>query len=232
MSGSNVGGKKTGGRRDRFRRLFGIRPRSSPSIASDTITGASTSGDNSTPQPREPIRGTTTPKPVGDPSADLVVPAPDPVAHDPALPLPSPGLDASLAPQVVAAPDKSDAGSLWARAMNSLSEKDRNTLSSLSDRDENTPGATATRSTLDIEELLVAVRVKREMSLRSQWEFEFRGRAVNLRDQADKIISWLAKFKEVGDIAIQQDPTHAALPWAGIRFLLQVGLVTLFGIGC
>ena len=30
------------------------------------------------------------------------------------------------------------------------------------------------------------------------------------------------KFKEVGDIAVQYDPGHAALPWAAIRFFLQV----------
>jgi hypothetical protein len=51
-----------------------------------------------------------------------------------------------------------------------------------------------------------------------------------LRNQADKIISWLVKFKEVGDITVQYDPSHAALPWAGIRFLLQVSWDTLFRI--
>ena len=35
---------------------------------------------------------------------------------------------------------------------------------------------------------------------------------------------WIRKFVEVGDIAIQYDPGHAALPWAAIRFLLQVSI--------
>ena len=30
------------------------------------------------------------------------------------------------------------------------------------------------------------------------------------------------KFKELGDIAVQYDTGHASLPWAGIRFILQV----------
>lgn len=37
-----------------------------------------------------------------------------------------------------------------------------------------------------------------------------------------KIVFWLSKFKDVGDIAVNFDPVHASLPWAGIRFLLQV----------
>jgi hypothetical protein len=45
---------------------------------------------------------------------------------------------------------------------------------------------------------------------------------VRLQDTADKIIVWLDKFKVVGDIAVNVDPMHAGLPWAGIRFLLQV----------
>lgn len=47
---------------------------------------------------------------------------------------------------------------------------------------------------------------------------------INLRDRAEKILEWVDKFKQVGDIAIQYDQAHAALPWAGIRFILQVCL--------
>lgn len=38
-----------------------------------------------------------------------------------------------------------------------------------------------------------------------------------------KIITCLRRFKEVGDIAVNFDPVHAALPWAVFRFLLEVG---------
>lgn len=37
-----------------------------------------------------------------------------------------------------------------------------------------------------------------------------------------KVSIWLQKFVEVGDVAVNYDPGHAALPWAGIRFLLKV----------
>lgn len=49
-----------------------------------------------------------------------------------------------------------------------------------------------------------------------------RGRPVILREEADKVIVWLDRFKAVGDIAMNADPIHAGLPWAGIRLLLEV----------
>lgn len=54
------------------------------------------------------------------------------------------------------------------------------------------------------------------------WKFEYNGQQVILRDVAEKVIVWLNKFKEVGDVAFNFDPVHLALPWAGVRFLLQV----------
>jgi hypothetical protein len=126
---------------------------------------------------------------------------------------------ATPAPRTGTASQKSERGNLWDRALAGLPEEDKNTLKT-----------NETTSNLDIEELLSAVRMKREICLRNQWEFAFRGRVINLRYQADKIISWMVKFKEIGDIAVQYDPSHAVLPWAGIRFLLQVGWDTLFCI--
>ena len=43
-----------------------------------------------------------------------------------------------------------------------------------------------------------------------------------LRDVFCKVSTWLQKFVEIGDVAVSYDPGHAALPWAGIRFLLKV----------
>jgi hypothetical protein len=41
-----------------------------------------------------------------------------------------------------------------------------------------------------------------------------------------KLLSWMDKFKEIGDIIVQFDPVHAGLPWAGFRFLLKVFYTT------
>ena len=56
-----------------------------------------------------------------------------------------------------------------------------------------------------------------------RWKFELNGRQIFLRDVAQKIVVWIDKFKQIGDIAVNFDPVHASLPWAGIRFLLEVG---------
>lgn len=51
-----------------------------------------------------------------------------------------------------------------------------------------------------------------------------KGEEVVLRDVGAKILHWVDRFKQIGDIIVQYDPAHAALPWAGFQFLLQVGL--------
>ncbi|KAI5813147.1 hypothetical protein BZA77DRAFT_346624 [Pyronema omphalodes] len=38
----------------------------------------------------------------------------------------------------------------------------------------------------------------------------------------DKLLNWIDKFKEIGDIVVQYDPAHAALPWAAFRLLLNI----------
>lgn len=57
---------------------------------------------------------------------------------------------------------------------------------------------------------------------RLQWDF--RGRRVFLRDEADKVLLWLDRFKSVGDVAANADPIHVGLPWAGIRMILKVSM--------
>ena len=48
------------------------------------------------------------------------------------------------------------------------------------------------------------------------------GETIILRDLFGKIVTWINLFKHIGDNAVQYDPQHASLPWAGIRFVLQV----------
>lgn len=46
--------------------------------------------------------------------------------------------------------------------------------------------------------------------------------AVRVQVAISRIITCLRRFKEVGDIAVNFDPAHAALPWAAFRFVLEV----------
>ncbi|KAK4118030.1 ankyrin [Parathielavia appendiculata] len=48
------------------------------------------------------------------------------------------------------------------------------------------------------------------------------GETVIVRDVLGKVVKWIDHFKQIGDIAVQYDPGHAALPWAGVRFLLEI----------
>ena len=49
-----------------------------------------------------------------------------------------------------------------------------------------------------------------------------------VRDKIDRILFWVTKFIQIGDIAIQYDPGHASLPWAAIRLVLQVSFCALY----
>jgi hypothetical protein len=73
-----------------------------------------------------------------------------------------------------------------------------------------------------LEMSLRAAQEKRKFCEAKRWELEFKGHKLSLRKLADAICSSLDKFKQIGDIAVNVDPLHAGLPWAGIRLLLQV----------
>ncbi|KAI6764484.1 hypothetical protein HG530_008273 [Fusarium avenaceum] len=55
------------------------------------------------------------------------------------------------------------------------------------------------------------------------WSFKRKnGETVYVRELLAKASKWINHFKDIGDIVVQYDPVHAALPWAGVRFLLTV----------
>ena len=100
---------------------------------------------------------------------------------------------------------------IWQRALEALPDDDKAVITQC-----------RADSRLDLRTLQAALEVRREECENRSLRFEFHSRQVVLRDVTDKIISWINKFKEIGDIAVNYDPVHAALPWAGLRFLLQV----------
>ncbi|MCJ1464093.1 hypothetical protein MMC07_002705 [Pseudocyphellaria aurata] len=103
---------------------------------------------------------------------------------------------------------------LWDEAFRNLSEEDRRAIN---------PQHT---NKLDIlKDILEAVERKNLLCLRKQWKYKKRnGEVIILRDLLEKVVVWVKKFKEVVDVAVQFDPLHAALPWAAVRFLLQLGI--------
>jgi len=113
---------------------------------------------------------------------------------------------------------KSDASqeptpSLWKEAFDKLSDDDKKSLPFTDDDRCNY-----------LEKVLERTVESRDACQEKGLKFEFGEKTFVVRDLADKILSWVEKFKEVGDIAVQYDPGHAALPWAGVRLLLQLAL--------
>lgn len=102
---------------------------------------------------------------------------------------------------------------LWGLALEKLSVEEKVAVSRI-----------VSDSKLDVlQHLRIAVEKKRNYCEDRRWKFEVNGRQIILRDVAEKILFWVDRVKQIGDIAINFDPVHAALPWAGVRFLLEVG---------
>ena len=102
------------------------------------------------------------------------------------------------------------ASSLWQKAIATLCEEDREGLNV------NEPPLQVLNSLRDV------VDQKKQMCLDKRWKYKKNGQDIIIRDKLEKITTWVSKFVAVCDVAVQYDPAHAALPWAGIRFLLQV----------
>ncbi|KAF3915464.1 hypothetical protein ABW21_db0201142 [Orbilia brochopaga] len=101
--------------------------------------------------------------------------------------------------------------SLWDAALLKLPQEDRDKLQSQGDNHLNILNA-----------VLTATEDAKAVARDGAWKIKWRGEDIVIRDVTEKIIVWIKKFKEVGDTIVQYDPGHAALPWAGVRFLLQV----------
>jgi hypothetical protein len=108
----------------------------------------------------------------------------------------------------VSTPSSND---LWAHAATELSEDDRHNINFSREKHQ------------ILEELLVLAKWSEKKCIEKRWRYTRKsGETVILRDLFGKIVKWINIFKQIGDNAVQYDPLHAALPWAAVRFLLQV----------
>ena len=138
---------------------------------------------------------------------------------------------------------------MWQQAFDKLSEEDRKSFLALSNDLPQLPDvaendtlrgqhqafasiATADQSascipstTASIEEADGVIKFLRRLrsisESRNRREFRFLDQTYSLTDIYSHAISWINKFKDIGDIAIQVDPVHAALPWAATRLVLH-----------
>jgi hypothetical protein len=104
---------------------------------------------------------------------------------------------------------------LWALAAHKLNETDRSNIN-----------FSCPEKLKILSELQTLTEQTRQECINKRWKYTRKcGETVIFRDLFGKIVKWIDLFKQVGDTAIQYDQVHAALPWAGVRFLLQVCLI-------
>ena len=108
----------------------------------------------------------------------------------------------------------SELANLWDKAVDHLSEDDQQQFD-FSQEDKRA----ALESLLSTVETQKADNINAQLVIRRRQE-----KPIVLREILAKIVNYINKFKEVGDIITQYDPAHAALPWAAVRLVLQVAV--------
>ncbi|THW35816.1 hypothetical protein D6D21_08999 [Aureobasidium pullulans] len=104
---------------------------------------------------------------------------------------------------------------LWTAAVAKLPEKDQKAL-------EQPKSGTATTSLID--DALAGVKSSEDKVNRNLIRVKTKRGEVPLRHYVDKLSKVLVQFREIGDTLVQYDPGHAALPWAGVRLLLNIAV--------
>ncbi|KAL9138124.1 MAG: hypothetical protein Q9175_000641 [Cornicularia normoerica] len=106
---------------------------------------------------------------------------------------------------------------VWASALEDLTESDRQQLAFYDGQDR--LGV--------LSDLQMLTESAKERCIKKRWRFNRRsrnGETIVLRDVFNKMVVWINMFKQNGDTVVQYDPGHAALPWAGVCFILQIAV--------
>ena len=76
-----------------------------------------------------------------------------------------------------------------------------------------------------LSEVLKEAQAKRDTAFGKRWTYKKSdGSVVILRDVFEKVVHWVSKYAQAVDVVANADPIHVGLPWAVVRFLLQVSL--------
>lgn len=71
-------------------------------------------------------------------------------------------------------------------------------------------------------DILESIQDKRKQCEEKKLTMTVGNKTIDLKDIANEALDWLEKFKGVMDVAVSADPMHAALPWAGVKVILEV----------
>lgn len=81
---------------------------------------------------------------------------------------------------------------------------------------------TASHAGAALDEIHAKAKDLQEVCNDKSWRWHFRGREIVLREEVDRVLRLLDRFKSVGDVVANIDPVHVGLPWAGVRTILEV----------
>ena len=109
--------------------------------------------------------------------------------------------------------------SLWEEAWKKLPEDVRNYFQFTLDETDNKGSGAANQLLKVVTEVRDMCGKGKLIDTRNDGK---RSRRAIVRDLADRLINWVSKFVAVGDTLMQYDAGHAAIPWAIVRFILQV----------
>jgi hypothetical protein len=108
-----------------------------------------------------------------------------------------------------------DAGDTLTDALEALDPGDRDTIQASISQDSTSIGVVLDEAHSRAGEL-------QKRSAMKGWTWNYNGRQVYLRDQSDKLLRFLDKFKSWGNAVANIDPILVGLPWAGVRTILKV----------
>ncbi|KAI9857093.1 MAG: hypothetical protein M1824_005018 [Vezdaea acicularis] len=73
-----------------------------------------------------------------------------------------------------------------------------------------------------VSQLIRATERSHDSMLRKQWRIGLAGKEIVVRDQLEKLLKAVKIFKDLASVAAGLDPTHAAIPWAGVCLIMQL----------
>ncbi|KAL6792575.1 hypothetical protein GGI42DRAFT_364041 [Trichoderma sp. SZMC 28013] len=113
--------------------------------------------------------------------------------------------------------------SRWAEALQRLSKEDQ-TQFELAQKGIDDPKSI-------LSNVLTATNKRKEECMKKRWKLVIKGQTIIIRDILEKLSNWVQKLLAVGDVIIQYDPIHAALPWAAIKLIMQATIndIEIFG---
>ena len=135
-------------------------------------------------------------------------------------PAPSPNQSSSVLPQegllgASRVPSSGGSNDLWNKAYDKLPNEFKQHLGV------NIPDANQAKLET-LQDVLKLAKEAKEAKMANGRKLKWGDKEIDVEGTVDRLVGWITKFKEIGDIAVQYDPVHAALPWAGVRSILLV----------